>query len=269
MGKIKTVIMGDEQVELEAREKAKAKREAKSAQGRSASGGKVLKKEGPKEKIESKEEIKTEVKKKVKKPENRYLFTRGKKYLEVKSFVNKNQKYSLPEAISLVKKTSYSAFDGTVEAHFNVTEKGARGIVSLPHGTGRQIRVKIADEALIADLEKGGKIDFDILVSSPDLMPKLAKVAKILGPRGLMPNPKTGTIGPDLERLALSLSKGQIQWKTEATAPIVHTVIGKVSFESKKLEENFTTLTKSIGKDKILSVFIKATMGPSVEVLRP
>ena len=117
-------------------------------------------------------------------------------------------------AQSLIDKSSFSKFDGSVELHINVSDKGIRGTVSLPHGTGKQVRVKIADDKLISDLSANGKIDFDILVASPEMMPKLAKIAKILGPRGLMPNPKTNTIGENPSQLVKILSSS-VSWKTQ------------------------------------------------------
>lgn len=240
--------MGDLEAEEKAREKAEVKREQKKA----AKG--EIKEEKPETKIKKKE---------IKKA------GRGKRYLEVRSLVDTKKKYSIAQAVELVKKTSISKFDGAVEVHINVADnlpagrQGAlRGSVALPHGAGKQVRVRVADDELIAN----PKIDFDILVASPEMMPKLAKIAKILGPRGLMPNPKNGTIGDDPEKLALRLRSGQQSWKTETAAPIIHTIIGKVSFEPKKLEENFSALTKSVGTDKIKSLFIKATMGPSIQL---
>lgn len=239
--------MGDIEAEEAARKKAEEKRAQKKA---------AKKEEAP---VEAAPE--PEVKKPVKKKEaERYHFAAGKKYLEAKKLVDPKKVYSPSEAFELVKKTSTSSFDGTVEVHLNVTDKNLRGIVALPNGTGKQVRVRIADDALIAN----PVIDFDILVASPDMMPKLAKIAKILGPKGLMPNPKTGTIGPDPEKLAKELSGGQTQWKTQPDFPIIHATIGKVSWEPKKLADNFAALTKSIGKDKIVSVFVKATMGPAI-----
>ncbi len=168
---------------------------------------------------------------------------------------------NLTQAIDLVKKNSFSKFDGTVEVVLNVTDKGLRGNVTLPHGTGKTIRVRIADDDLISN----PVINFDILVAHPSMMPKLAKIAKILGPKGLMPNPKTGTIGEDPEKIAANLAKSA-SWRTQPDFPIVHSIIGKVSFENKKLEENFEALIKSVGKEKIKSVFLKPTMGPSIKV---
>lgn len=263
MGKVKTVIMGDEKAEEEARKKAELKRAQKKAEKEKVKEAEV-KSEPIEEPVEEKE---PEKKKKVeKKTLDKYHFARGKKYLKIKPLVDKNKTYSLKEAFELVKKTSYSKFDGTVEAHFNVAEKGQRGMVALPHGTGKQVRVKIADDAMIDALAKGSPVDFDVLVAHPSMMPKLAKVAKILGPKGLMPNPKTGTIGEDTEKLAANLSKGQVQFKTEPDFPIIHTIVGKVSFETDKLTENFNAFVKAIGKDKIRSVFVKPTMGPAVRV---
>lgn len=258
MGKVKQVIMGDLEAEQAARKKAEVKREQKKLKTKKDETPTVSEEKNVEEKITPKKSEKASVQPSV--------VIRGKKYLEVSKLVDKNKTYSLPEALDLVKKTSFSQFDGSVEVIFNVLEKGLRGTVSLPHGTGKKIRVRVADEALVSSLEKGGQIDFDILVAHPSLMPKLAKVAKILGPKGLMPNPKTGTIGENPEKLVEALSKGQINWKTETDFPIIHTVIGKVSFETKFLEENFAALLKSINKEKIVSTFVKPTMGPSIKV---
>lgn len=282
MGKIKTVVMGDLEAEERARKKAEAKREAKKAEKKSKDQPLVLgdqlsdasspvvsspveeteppKTDKPKSDLPAEAE-KTKEGNRKPRTDNRYKFVSGKKYVAAKSLVEAKKLYSLTDALGLVKKTSYSKFDGSVEIHFNLTDKNLRGNVTLPHGTGKQIRVKIADDALVAN----PIIDFDILVATPAMMPKLAKIAKILGPKGLMPNPKTNTISDDPEKLVKSLSSS-LSWKTQPDFPIVHAVIGKVSFENEKLEENFTALTKSIGRDKIKSVFLKATMGPAVKV---
>lgn len=291
MGKIKTVVMGDEKSEEEARKKAEAKRAQKKLALSKTEGlekekakaseikaeppvatEKVSKKEKVAEpeveKAPEAEEVKKEVKKKKadKVASDKYHFARGQKYLKIKVLVDKNKTYTIQEALELVKKTSLSKFDGTVEVIFNVVEKGQRGLVALPHGTGKEVRVKIADEALIEAISKGAPIDFDVLVAHPMMMAKLAKVAKILGPKGLMPNPKTGTIGEDTEKIAKNLSKGQVQFKTESDYPIIHSIIGKVSFENDKLTDNFNAFVKAITKDKIRSIFVKATMGPAIKV---
>ena len=257
MGKVKQVIMGNTEAEEKARKKAEVKRGQKKLRRVSESepsensGNQMVSKSDKSEKPEKSD--KSDRLKLRKSEFSGHPNFRGKKYLASAKLVDKNKKYSLEEALELVKKTSFSQFDGSVEAIFNVTEKGLRGVVALPHGTGKQIRVKIADEGLITNLEKGGSIDFDILVAHPSLMPKLARVAKILGPKGLMPNPKTNTISENPSQLVEILSRGQIQWKTETDFPIIHTIIGKVSFDEKKLAENFAALVKAIGKDKIVS----------------
>jgi len=190
---------------------------------------------------------------------------RSKAYLAAKKLIDSSKLYPVDKAIELLKKTALSKFDGSVEIHINTIEKGIRGQVALPHGTGKQIKVAIADDGLIKAISDG-KIDFDILVSNQTMMAKLAKVAKILGPRGLMPNPKSGTISEDPKGLALSLSKGQIQFKTESEAPIIHCVLGKVSFPEKHLEENFKALISAIRLEKIKKVVLCSTMGPGIKV---
>lgn len=275
MGKIKTVIMGDLETEETARKKAEEKRAQKKirkSEKPENSENQTAREPEESDKSETLEVRPSELselsekKSKKKAVESKYRFPAGKKYAEAKILVDPKKVYPPSEAIDLVKKTSISSFDGSVEVHFNVTDKNLRGMVVFPHGTGKQVKVAVADDSLITNLEKSGKIDFDILVASPEMMPKLAKVAKILGPKGLMPNPKTGTISDDTEALALRLRSGQLSWKTQPDFPIIHAVIGKVSFETKKLAENLAALTKSIGRDKIKSAFIKATMGPSIKV---
>lgn len=200
----------------------------------------------------------------------------GKAYRIAKKLIELGKLYPLKEAVELVKKTSFSKFDGSVEAHINTLEKGLRGQVTLPHGTGRQIKVAIANpsassgqvdsfENLLKKIELNN-IDFDILVATPEAMPKLARVAKILGPKGLMPNPKAGTISDKPEELAKKFSSGATQFKSESEFPIIHMVIGKVSFPNKDLEENLTALISAIGPTKIKSCFLKSTMSPSVKV---
>lgn len=280
MGKIKTVIMGDLAAEEEARQKRETKREQKkqSKQAKknsdetdvtnldSSSTSTVAVQDIKTSKTQDQEIPSSNFKKSKKDQQvNKFRFPLGKKYVAALSLVDKNKSYSPAEAISLVKKTSFSKFDGSVELHLNVSEKGLRGSTELPHGTGKQIRVKIATDELISQLSASPKIDFDVLVASPDMMPKLARVAKILGPKGLMPNPKTNTISANPSQLVKTLSSS-VSWKTQADLPIIHTVVGKVSFEDRKLEENLQSFLKSVGKEKIKSAFMKATMGPSIRI---
>lgn len=268
MGKIRVATLGDEGKEKARANKVKVRREGKKekklAKLQGKGGGRItdLSQEEviDPDKLVEQATKDVQVKKAPKGPK-----PRGIKFQEKARLVDKKKLYSTAEAVKLVKQTSYSKFVGSVEAHINVKEKGLRGTVTLPHGSGKQIKVVIADDKIVEQIQ-ANKIDFDILVAHPSMMAKLARVARILGPKGLMPNPKNGTISTDPDRLALSLSKGQIQWKTESEAPIVHFVFGKVDFEDKQLSENLEKLISSIDPSKINSIFIKATMGPSIKV---
>jgi large subunit ribosomal protein L1 len=190
---------------------------------------------------------------------------RGKKYVESKKKFDNSKVYSAPEAIKLVKETSYSKFDGTVELHMIVKKTGISASVALPHQAGKTKKVEIASDETIEKL-KSGKIDFDILVATAATMPKIVPFARLLGPKGLMPNPKNGTLVPD-EKKAKSFSTGTVSLKTEKEAPLVHTVIGKVGQDAKELSENLEVIFKAFGGGKqIDKAYIKATMGPSVKV---
>ncbi len=189
---------------------------------------------------------------------------RSKKYNEVKSKVDRNKSYPSKEAIELVKETSYSKFDGTVELHMVIKKLGLSVQVSLPHSAGKEKKVEIASDETIKKLESG-KIDFDILVATPDMMPKLVAFAKILGPKGLMPNPKNGTLVPDIKK-AKSVGGNTITIKTEKEAPLIHTVIGKVSQKEEELEGNLGAIIKAVSEKQIEKAYLKATMGPSVRL---
>lgn len=191
------------------------------------------------------------------------------KHRESVAQIDKNKTYSLEEALDLVKKTSYTKFDGAVDVHVSLTpskknEDVIRGTVVLPHGTGRERRVIIIDDAMIEKIEKGW-LDFDVAVATPEMMPKLAKLAKILGPKGLMPNPKAGTVTPDAAKAAEELKGGRVEYKTD-TLGNVHQSIGKVSWANTKLAENFQTLIAVLPKNRIKSVTIAPTMGAGVKV---
>lgn len=189
---------------------------------------------------------------------------RSKKYNEVKTKVDRNKSYLVKEAIKLVKETSYSKFDGSVELHMVIKKTGLSVQVSLPHTAGRQKRVEIASDETIKKLESG-KIDFDILVATPDMMPKLVPFAKILGPKGLMPNPKNGTLVPDIKKAKSVGGKG-VTIKTEKEVPLIHTVIGKVSQNEGELEGNLAAIIKAVSEKQIEKAYLKATMGPSVKL---
>jgi len=295
MGKVKVKIVGDEQQEQEAlaeqkqkREQREKSREAGSGSARKASvkgvnlgGGERINSVGASEEeilaqmeAESKpseDELKVEATEsdepmvhKEKKPRRKVVArARSERHTQNTGMVAAKTAYPIANGLEILRKFKKSKFDETVELHINVKEKGTSGQVSLPHGTGKQLRIKIADDAAIEQIEKG-KIDFDVLVATPDIMPKLARVARVLGPRGLMPNPKNGTISPKPEEVVEKLSKGQVSYKTEAAAPIIHMSVGKLSFDDQKLAENISAVLGNIGASKINNITLKSTMSPAI-----
>lgn len=282
MGKVRVAVMGDEQMEKKLRKKAEKRREAKRLKKKEKVKGVGLK-GGERTVMVEGEELKPEVqeildaKKDDAQPDDKKVVikekrkTRSSTYRKMRELVDRKKLYSLQDAILLIKKTSYSKFDGTVELHLNLNvlkkdqKKAIRGSVSLPHGIGKEVRVAIADDALLKKIEKK-QIDFDILVAHPKMMPKLAKYAKLLGPRGLMPNPKTDTISDEPEARAKELSKGKSNYKSEPNNPIIHMPVGKVSFDDKKLVENIQAVLKAIGQNKIKKATLSATMGPGIKL---
>lgn len=214
---------------------------------------------------------KKELKEKYQKKTSKGL-TRSKSYQVKAALVDKNKTYSLSEALKLLPELTRAKFDETVEVHINTTENGISGSVILPHGTGKETRVAIAEgsnaqalDELVKHIESG-TIDFDILIATPDAMPKLARVARVLGPRGLMPNPKNGTVTPKPQEVAKRYKGGQINFKTESKFPLLHIAVGKVSFGEKKLEENIKSVFSSISGKQIKSVTLKSTMSPGINV---
>lgn len=190
---------------------------------------------------------------------------RSKKYQDAKNKAEVGKAYPTVTAIKLVKEMSYSKFDGTMELHIVVKKIGTSAQVNLPHAAGREKKIEIATDDTIAKL-KENKIDYDVLVATPDMMPKLVPFARLLGPKGLMPNPKNGTLVPDPKK-AKGFSAGTINLKTEREAPLIHTVVGKVSQDDLELKANIETIFKSLGGSKqILKAYLKSTMSPSVKV---
>lgn len=219
----------------------------------------------------------------------------GKKYAEKKALLE-NKKYSVEEAVALLPKLCTASFDATAELHVRINadttqaDQLVRTTVSLPHGTGKKVRVvafvpddmiekakkagatKAGNEDLIKEVS-GEKIDFDIAVAHPDLMKDLGKVAKILGQRGMMPNPKAGTVTKDIEKLIEELNKGRIECKMDKQA-IIHTIFGKLSFGENKLRENLEVILKAIKDAKpsgikgayIASAIIAPSMGPGIKI---
>ncbi|PIU57752.1 MAG: 50S ribosomal protein L1 [Chloroflexi bacterium CG07_land_8_20_14_0_80_51_10] len=226
----------------------------------------------------------------------------GKKYQEAAKLVDRDRLYSPEEAIELAKKTSFAKFDETVELHFRLgvdpqhADQQVRGVASLPNGLGKQVRVlvftqgegdRIAREAgadyvgaddLIKQIE-GGWLEFDVAIATPDMMPKIGKLGKIIGRRGLMPNPKSGTIAnpDDLPRVINEVRQGRVEFKLDKTA-LIHLPIGKASFSDDKLVENLSSVVEAIVSAKpsgakgqfIRSVSLATSMGPGIKLdIRP
>ena len=192
--------------------------------------------------------------------------TRGKKYKAAKKKVDVLKLYPLKEAIKLVKETSISKFDGKVEAHLTVIDIGNLGEITFPHLETSAKKIAVLNDTILAEI-KAGKINFDILIATPITMPKLLPFARTLGPKGLMPNPKSGTLTDKPEEAVKKLSVAKTLIQTEKKAPIIHIIVGKVSQPEKELEANIEQLIKVIKVPKIKKLALCATMGPSVKVL--
>ncbi len=190
----------------------------------------------------------------------------------------KAKTYPVEQAIELVKQISYTKFDGTMEVHININSKSVRGLISLPFISGKALKVLafgkgaedsgadlIGDDKALAEIEKG-KVNFDVLVTTPEWMPKLARAAKVLGPKGLMPNPKSGTITTDLKKAITEIQSGKVEYKSEKGASVIHLGIGKVSQPTDELNQNIKILLSTIGKSKIKRVTIASTMSPGVKI---
>jgi large subunit ribosomal protein L1 len=278
MGKIRVKTFGDEELEQQEAQEARLKKEAKIA----AAKGMAKTVEEPKEEtteeveaVETMEEALVEATEteavqepkaavKTKKEIEQEAF-HSKKYQTLSDQYDKTKAYSLKEALELLEKLQRKSFDETVELHLNTAATGISGQITLPHGTGKKTRVAIATDELIVEVEKG-IINFDVLVAQPEMMVKLAKVAKVLGPKGLMPNPKNGTITPKPEEVAKKYEGGQINFKTEAKAPIMHLTVGKISFGPEKLTENIEALVAAIKKANIVNATLKSTMSPGLKI---
>ena len=222
---------------------------------------------------------------------------RGKKYAEAAKAIDRTVLYDVKDAIALAKKSAVAKFDETIEVHIRTgcdgrhADQQIRGAVVLPHGTGKKVRVLVfaknakADEALAAGAEfvgaeelvpkiqNEGWLDFDVVVATPDMMGVVGRLGRILGPKGLMPNPKAGTVTMDVTKAVADIKAGKIEYRLDKTN-IIHVPIGKASFTEEMLADNFQTLMDAINKAKpsslkgqyIKSVTLAPTMGPGVKV---
>ncbi len=222
---------------------------------------------------------------------------RGKKYQEIAKLVDASKLYDQDEAMQLVAKTGTAKFDETVEAHIKLGVDGrhadqqVRGAVVLPHGTGKTVRVLViakgdkaeaaekagADyvgaEDMVAKIQNDNWFDFDVLVTTPDMMGLVGRLGRVLGPKGLMPNPKAGTVTMDVAKAIDDIKAGKIEYRLDKTN-IIHVPIGKLSFGPEKLNDNFKTLISAVIKAKpqaakgqyIRSLTLSATMGPGVKI---
>ena len=222
---------------------------------------------------------------------------RGKKYNNSVSAYNKTQQYEVAEAVSIVKKNAVAKFDETIEAHVRLGVDGrhadqqVRGAVVLPHGTGKKVRVlvfakgdKVAEaesagadyvggDELIPRIQNEGWLDFDVVVATPDMMGVVGRLGKVLGPKGLMPNPKAGTVTMNVAQAIADIKAGKVEYRLDK-ANIIHVTVGKASFTEEQLADNFQTLMGAIIKAKpatakgqyLKSVTITSTMGPGVKV---
>ena len=222
---------------------------------------------------------------------------RGKKYIEAAKSIERGNLYDKEEAISLVKKTAVAKFDETIEAHIRTgcdgrhADQQIRGAVVLPHGTGKKVRILVfakdakAAEAeaagadyvggmeLIEKIQKENWFDFDVVVATPDMMGIVGRIGRVLGPKGLMPNPKAGTVTMDVTKAVNDIKAGKIEYRLDKTN-IIHVPIGKVSFTEEQLADNFQTLIEAIIKARpaavkgqfLKSVTLTSTMGPGVKI---
>ena len=222
---------------------------------------------------------------------------RGKKYLEASKLVEKNKLYTKEEAVKLVKQTSVTNFDSSVELALKLNldtkkaEQQLRGALVLPNGTGKNKKVLViakgdkaiqakeagaeyvGDTDMLEKIEKENWFDFDTIIATPDMMPALGKLGKVLGPKGLMPNPKTGTVTMDVKKAVEEVKKGRAEYRTDSYGN-VHVLVGKVSFDEAKLVENINAFVSLIVKTKpsvvkgkyIQNISISSTMGPGVKI---
>lgn len=284
------VVEAEEQAVTEVQEvKTETKSTAKSGKRSAKAVAEAEEKVAKEERKASTEETEVKPKRPVK-PTRSRLERRGKKYREAAKAIEKDKAYSLSEAVALAVKSSSVKFDATVELHVNLNvdprhaDQNIRDNLVLPAGTGKKVRVAVfaddevkgADvsgiEKITKDLEKG-TINFDILIATPANMPKLGKYARVLGPRGLMPNPKSGTVTTDLAKAVEQAKAGRVEYRVDSTG-IVHVGAGKVSFKPADIEANLRAILASLKSNKpasvkgtyVKAIYLTTTMGPSITV---
>ncbi|OGC92381.1 hypothetical protein A2899_03385 [Candidatus Amesbacteria bacterium RIFCSPLOWO2_01_FULL_49_25] len=190
---------------------------------------------------------------------------RSQAYTVAKAKIDSHKTYSPANALKLLRQVSLTRFDPTVELHINLKESPKTlGEITLPHASGKSLRVAVADDRLIAEIESG-KINFDVLLAQPSQMSKLVKLAKVLGPKGLMPNPKNGTLMDDPSAAVPKFSSAnRLTLKTEKSAPVIHTIIGKLSLSDSQLTDNASAILSSLAH--IQKVVLKSTMSPAIKL---
>lgn len=203
---------------------------------------------------------------------------RSARYKEAAEKVEKSKRYGLAEAIEAAKSSSYSKFDGSMELHIGTGAKNIRGLVSLPFASGKKLKILafgkgaensgadiIGDDAKLNEIIRG-ITSFDVMVTTAEWMPKLARAAKILGPRGLMPSPKNGTITEDLKKAVTEIQSGKVEYKTEKNGQVIHLSVGKVSQASDEIAQNTKILFNAIGRTKVKKIVISPSMGMGIKV---
>lgn len=226
-----------------------------------------------------------------------FKMKRGKKYVEAAKAIDRGTLYDVADAVALVKKTAVAKFDETIEAHIRTgcdgrhADQQIRGAVVLPHGTGKKVRILVfakdakADEAkaagadyvgadeLIPKIQNENWLDFDVVVATPDMMGVVGRLGRVLGPKGLMPNPKAGTVTMDVAKAVQDIKAGKIEYRLDKTN-IIHVPVGKASFTEEQLTDNFQTLIDAVNKARpaavkgqfLKSVALASSMGPSVKI---